>query len=943
MRDRLLRIIIALALGRPRQVVLGAVLLTFISAALVPGLYVDAGHTKMSAEDDPHIVRLHEFLEDFGSPNALVLMVRGGDEALRRAVVDRLGEDLPGPADGDSLPCDATASERAPGCVEDLLGSIDVDGLANHAMLYLNLEEVGDTVVALKDPDLGLGALVGIHGLRSLFGTLSRGLEARAEDDPPEGEARETARRALAGTARVFDVLAERVEHPAQLSASLEEAVLGEEEIASQALQGIDAKGYLSSGDGTIKIAPLQPVHDSDDPLIVAPFVDYVAQHTERIRREMATGCAEEACPDGQLRIDLTGLPAVVRDESRTLTTDIAITSVVAFIGIALLFGVGFRSLALSLLGLAPLVMALIWDLAYVRQAFGYLNIVTSSFMAVFLGLGVDFAVHLLARYQEARREGHDERESAEQALLGAGPGILTGGLTTAGAFLALSVVEFKAFAEMGLMSGVGIVMALVATLTVLPALLVMPELRRLQGQVGAPSPRKRHHGLPELVESHPRLFVLSGLLIAGFMAFVGGKNSFDYDYMSLLPIDLPSTRAWVELTEKTDYSPEVCALVADSLEEAAELAARLETKETVARVEVITAYLPQAQAAKSAVLRQLAPLIPAAADDRFTPDPADHATVTASLGALIDTIEDLRFEAVRASPGDAGLFDPLLASTKRLQAAIGAVAPAERDRRLAPLQASVIDLRTRGVALLRHASTGATLDVATLLARLPTALSERLHSRGRYAVYAYPSQPIRDGEFLRTLVEEVRSVSATATGFPINHWEFLSAIEVGFHQASVVTLLAVFFLILLDFRRLGATLLALAPLTMGILWTLGAMALMGMKYNGANVIGFPLLVGIGVDTGVHILHRHIQEAGENIANVVRHTGRAVLLATGTTMIGFGSLALATHRGMATLGQVLLIGMGTCLLTATLFLPALLQMIDGSGAGDDDDPSDPDA
>ncbi len=812
----------------------------------------------------------------------------------------------------------------------DLLGRIDVDGLANHAMLYLNLDEVQDTVTALTDEDLGLGALVGIHGLSSLFETLTRGLEARAEEDAPEGEARETAKRALSGTARVFDVLADRVEQPTRLSASLEEAVLGAEDIPADALKGIDAKGYLSSDDGTIKLALVQPIHESDDPLVVSPFVEYVAQHTERIQRELAGGCAGGTCADGALRVDLTGLPAVVRDESATLTMDIAVTSVVAFIGIALLFGVGFRSLALSLLGLTPLLMALIWDLAYVRQAFGYLNIVTSSFMAVFMGLGVDFAVHLLARYQEARREGHDEREATRHAILGAGPGILTGGLTTAGAFLALSVVEFKAFAEMGLMSGVGIVLALVATLTVLPAFLVMPELRRLQGKLGAPSRRHpEHHGLPELVESHPRAFVAAGLIVAGLMAFVGGKNTFDYDYMSILPADLPSTQAWVELTEKTDYSPEVCALVADSLEEAAEIAAELETKGTIERVEVITAYLPDAQEAKSAVLSQMAPLIPTAEVDRFTPDPISREAVGASLGELVDTIEDLRFEAVRASPEDAELFDPLLASVKRLQAAIAAIPAAEHDRQLAPLQASVIDLRTRGLAVLRHASSGATLDAETLLARLPSALSERLHSNGRYAVYAYPTQPIRDGEFLRTLVEEVRSVSPTATGFPVNHWEFLHSIEVGFHQASVVTLIAVFLLVLLDFRRLGVALLGLAPLAMGILWTIGAMALLGMQYNGANVIGFPLLVGIGVDTGVHIIHRHLQEAGENIANVVRHTGRAVLLATGTTMIGFGSLAFATHQGMATLGQVLLIGMGACLVTSTLFLPALLRMIEG--------------
>lgn len=935
LRDRLLRRSLRLSLDRPRAVIGASLVVTVACAALIPGLYVDAGHTKMSDPEDPHIVRLHEFLEDFGSPNALVLMVRGDTRERRRQLVDRLVTELPAPKSSLGAPCLPDAGAHAPGCVADVLGRIDIDAIANHAMLYLSLDEVDDVVHALEDEALGAEALVGVHGLTSMFETFEGGVEASAEGDLPTGEARADALRGVVGIARLFDELRARVEDPQTLRASLTEAVLGKEDIASDAIRGIDPQGYLSSGDHTIQIALVQPLADSDDPLVVTPFVDYVATHAGRLAAELRRPCASAVeCPEGPLRVDLTGLPAVVADESRTLATDIALTSLIAFIGIALLFAIGFRSLPLALLGLGPLLLALVWDLAFVRQAFGYLNIVTSSFMAVFMGLGIDFSVHLLARYQEARRAGADERAAASEAVLSAGPGILTGGLTTAGAFLALTTVEFKAFAEMGLMSGVGIALALIATLLILPAALVLPGLRGLQGKVAVPRRRREEHhrGVPELVVSHPWVFLGVGVTIAAIMGYHGGHNSFNYDYMSLLPADLPSTRAWVDLTEHTDYSPEVCAVVADSLEEAERLAQQLEEQETIERVEVITAYLPEDQAPKAAKLRQLAPLLPAVERDLFEPDPVDVPAILAALQSYIDTLDDLRFEAVRANADDGELFDPLRRSAHDLHTAIGALDARTAQDHLGRLQVSLLDLRRRGLAVLRQAATGETLSVETLLARLPTALSERLHSDGRFAVYAYPTRPIQDGEYLERLVSEVRAVSPTATGFPVNHWEFLHSIEIGFREASLVTLLAVFLLIFLDFRRLLPTLLSLAPLAMGILWTVGTMMFLGIQYNGANVIGYPLLVGIGVDAGVHIIHRHHQEAGGDVAAVVRHTGRAVLLATGTTMIGFGSLALASHRGMSTLGQLLLVGMGACLLTATLFLPALLELLRRSRA-----------
>ena len=130
--------------------------------------------------------------------------------------------------------------------------------------------------------------------------------------------------------------------------------------------------------------------------------------------------------------------------------------------------------------------------------------------------------------------------------------------------------------------------------------------------------------------------------------------------------------------------------------------------------------------------------------------------------------------------------------------------------------------------------------------------------------------------------------------------------------------------LLLLDFRALAPALFAAAPTAVALLWVWGGMGLAGLHLNPANLIAFPLLVGIGVDAGVHVLHRYRQDPARDVAGVLRHTGFAVLLATGTTLMGLGSLALARHRGVASLGTVLALGLSACLVTALLGMPALL-------------------
>ena len=938
MRDRFLRFWAGLILNRPGQVLTILAVLFLASVAIVPGLQIEAGHSKLEDKENIHQRRFAAFLREFGSPNLLMALAEGGDERLRRKLMDRLISDLPGKqrAAGEAV-CRADAAKNHAACVRDVVARMELERLRSFALLYLPTKTLEAVVKQLEAEQMGLATLKKISGLAALITEVNQELERRSEDKPPTGDTARDAEHAMKMVAWIFDEVARRIrsEKPAELP--LEEALLArvlrlphvKAALAKHGSRGMDLAGYLSSPDGQLKIAFIRPVNDSDEPHVVLPFVEYARRHGQVAVRELGARCqaGKAACPDGPLKLTLTGLPAIVADETLILKRDITLTTVVAIAGILGLFYLGFRSMRQTALGLLPLITGLVMTLAFVRLTFGSLNLVTSAFIVTLLGLGIDFAVHLLSRFNEARQQGKEVRDATEAALLGAGPGILTGSLTTSGAFVALASSRFQAFSQLGVITGVGLLFVLVVTLTMMPAMLVHPRLTFLVGAVQAPRKRRRTaiFDLPGLVVRQRKLFVLGGLVIAAAMLVMAQRIPWSYDYMKLMPSGLASVEAMATLSKKSDFSAEVAAVVAKDLDQARSFSRQLAAKETIARVESAASFLPTDQAPKLKVLTRLRPLV--GQPIKRPRAEVDLAALGGALEELTDTLQDLQFDAKRAGADQAKLLAVPLKAVAGLREAIRN-APADRTRkRLTALQ----DRLLRGIDLaldvLRENAAGQPLTAATLLARLPGGLRDRMYSKGRFAVYAYPAKPIWSKDYMGRFVADLRSVSPKSTGFPVNHWENSISIEQGFRDASIIACIALLILLMLDFRSLRYTLLAVAPLAMGITWMWGSMSLLGFSYTFVNVIAFPLIIGIGVASGVHILHRYRQEGEADVAPVVRFTGMAIFLSAATSMVGFGSLTLAQHRGAASLGLLLLLGVGACLATSVLFLPALLKVL----------------
>jgi len=171
--------------------------------------------------------------------------------------------------------------------------------------------------------------------------------------------------------------------------------------------------------------------------------------------------------------------------------------------------------------------------------------------------------------------------------------------------------------------------------------------------------------------------------------------------------------------------------------------------------------------------------------------------------------------------------------------------------------------------------------------------------------------------------------VAPDVTGSPVQFYEYTAMLKIGFQRAAGYASGIIALFVFLHFRRLGSVLLAFIPVVLGFCWTLGLMACFGISFNPVNIMALTLVIGIGVTNGIHILNRFAEEAHPSI--LARSTGKAVLVSALTTMSGFGSLMVAKHQGIASLGKVMLIGTGMCVLASLVLLPAVLNQLSGLG------------
>jgi hopanoid biosynthesis associated RND transporter like protein HpnN len=604
-----------------------------------------------------------------------------------------------------------------------------------------------------------------------------------------------------------------------------------------------------------------------------------------------------------EVKLGLTGIPVMEFDEMATSQTSMTWAGILSFFGVALLFIAGFGGMRHALLANLVLLIGMAWTFGYVTFAVGHLNILSVSFAATLIGIGIDYGVHFVARYLKEREQVRTPHEALLRTMSTMGPPIATGAITTAVAFFAAGFTDFTGIAELGIIAGGGILLCAVAQLYVLPAVIQLVDRSGFGFRM--PTPLPVHQWIAPLMQS-PGKLLLSTLL---FTAVLGGglvKLRYDHNLLNLQADGLESVELERKLLEECNQSVWYAVSIADSREELLARKEQLLQMKSVERTEEIVSLLPIDHDRKRPIIERIQSKL-AALPERPPLIPVDRPE---DLGQMLGAAQQLLVQFQQ--PGPARTFEQIRDTLRRLPAPECLTLLSTFQQQMAG------DLLSR-LHILRTMAN----PEPPQLTDLPESLVHRFVGlNNRHLLKIYGRGNIWDMDSLGQFVRDVRSVDPRATGNPLQAYEASLEMKGSYEKSAWMALAVILGLLWLDFRNLRSAMLAALPLGVGVLQTFGILGLLDLPLNPANMIALPLMLGIGVDYGVHIIHDYLEQPGRY--RMSASTAIAVLVDSLTTIVGFGALMIASHQGLQSLGRVLTIGVSCCLFTSLIMLPALL-------------------
>jgi hopanoid biosynthesis associated RND transporter like protein HpnN len=676
--------------------------------------------------------------------------------------------------------------------------------------------------------------------------------------------------------------------------------------------------GFLWSDDKQLLFVLANPKADAGE-------LDRFRTAVQRIRQDVRE--LQQAYPN--IEVGITGKAVLQTDEMSAAQRDMTIATVVSLVGVAVLFVAFFRGVVRPGLVIVTLMIGVGWSLGFTTLTIGHLNIFTIVFVPMLIGLGIDSTgIHFLTHYEAERAAGKDVRQALEHTFVGTGPGIVTATLTTATAFYALVLSDFLGLRELGFITGSGLILILLATFTCLPALLVLEERWR-----GARTPVSKTWYAEERGGSVERLYRYPWAILTASAVFVIlsllalSKIGTDFNLLRLQS-ERNESVIWAQrIFESTKRSVLTGELMANSVEEVARKAAALSRLPSVEKVDSVLSVLPAEQERKLALLQELRPLLADIAIQSAETEAVDIAALRATLQRLNAKLEG-RDQGDQAPPEEASqqdllqaqqLIEQFLRHTQQLP-------QAETQQALSIFQQALRrDLADKLAILWRN------LEAEPLTIRdLPQELQARYVGKtGKFRLFVFPAENVWEPQPLARFVKDLQAVDADALGAPVTNFEYIETIKEGYNKASMYAMAGIVFLTLLMVRGALRSVLALVPLLVGSVWTLGMMALFGVQFNMANLLFLPLIIGIGIDNGVHIVHSFQateKYEGESVP-LARSTAKAIALAALTTIVGFGSLMLSSHRGIYSLGLLVALGVGSVFIASLTTLPSLLAIV----------------
>ncbi len=606
----------------------------------------------------------------------------------------------------------------------------------------------------------------------------------------------------------------------------------------------LDEQGYFTSEDGRSALIIARPDFSADDAKKLSPFGKKMDELAASIEKK-----------NPGTRIRLSGNYTFQYEQKIVVNRDVLLVGLIALLVIIIVLGVAFRSATTPFIAVASLGVGVAWTLAFTRLTVKSLNTVSSVFAAVLMGIGIEYGIALLSRYQEERERGRGIEEAFVNSLANTGKGIITGALTTAGAFYAIVFSEFKAMQDMGLVLGTGVLCVLLSTFFVMPALVTMKERllpykpRSLDEESGV----MRREG--RLVARRPWWVIGAAMALTLGLGVSAVFIKYESNIKKVQPRGMKVTEAEERLLDKFGIGTDFVMVLSSNEAAMREDTEKLSELSSVRAVESLATIIPSDQLSKLVLMSRIKTKIEGINPQWLTFVPANMLGILTDIGSDTLTVDKL--------PRDA--------------------------------------------------------------------LEKYVSSDGTYATYVYPKKNMAEEKNVTEFLDQVRSVSTDAIGFPVIVQDILESTRKGLSDTTLLSAVVVLLMVVIDFQKLLPTLLAVLPLLFAMVWMVGAFNLLGMKFNIVNIAVTPMILGIGVDFGVYVLHRYEEEheaGGEAVTSTLAHTGKAIIVSGITVLSAFAALMLARYQGLSSLGLAAVLGIGSAVIISVTLLPAILRVLE---------------
>jgi len=640
--------------------------------------------------------------------------------------------------------------------------------------------------------------------------------------------------------------------------------------------------------------------------VLVKPRLDFSSLEpggaaTQALR---AAAAQLEFVRSGAAQVRVTG-PVALAD---TQFATVAQGAVAGLIGSVMLITVwlilAVRSWRLIVPILGTLGLGLMLTLLFASAAIGVLNLVSVGFGVLFVGIAVDFAIQFSVRYREARHSLGDSAAALRRTAQRAGGAILVAALATAAGFLAFVPTAFSGVAELGLIAGVGMLIAFLCTVTVLPAAITLCRPATEQAEIGF-AWGGRLDGL--LTRWHGVILCVFGALIVLSLA-LAPRLQFDSDPLDTQSPNTEAMRTLRDLMNDPLTNPYSIDILAPNVAQAQTLAAQLKQLPTVSKVLTIDSFVPQDQTQKLALVSDAADILAPTLLPPATTPPVTAEQIRAAARSALDSIDP----ALAALPAGHPL-DAIAGDLRQLVAS--------PDATLLATNSALTRFLPDQLDRLRTALSAQPVGLASVP---PDIAQDWVLPDGRARVQVLPQPSSRTSQTLREFVDQVTHLAPDAGGTAVTIEATSVTIVGAFRSAAVSAVLAIGVILFVALRRLRDAALVLAPLLLSAALTVLVMVLLPLPLNFANIIALPLLLGVGVSFNIYFVMNWRAGRREMLGSA---TARAVAFSALTTGTSFGSLALSQHPGTASMGELLLISLACTLVSSLVFVPAVLAAV----------------